>query len=158
MQNPNLVAKAKDANTWLDIATLLPPNDSDWFYDHNANPKFTFELGSVTDADCATFPSICGHSLTVALLNLSPCSMLPTSSTSTGGECRRRYVGLNNYVHDSGKWCENGNRDSHARANDHLLTRGACTTMVNNGQSHPIPLSNSRKSTLPARAQIKKQH
>jgi len=34
--NPNFVAKKKDANTWLDIATLLLR----WFYDHNTNPTF----------------------------------------------------------------------------------------------------------------------
>jgi hypothetical protein len=71
--NPNLVAKKKDANTWLDIATLLLR----WFYDHNSNPKFTLEPRSITNANCATFPTICGHGLTAALLNLGPYSMLP---------------------------------------------------------------------------------
>jgi hypothetical protein len=71
--NPNLVAKNKNVNTGLDIATLLLR----WFYDHNTNPKFAFEPRSVTNANCATFPAICGHGLTAALLKLGPYSMLP---------------------------------------------------------------------------------
>ena len=66
----------KSANTRLDVAVLLP-DDSDWFYGHNEDPKYTSKPDSVTNANCARFPVTCGRSLTVALLNLSPCSMLP---------------------------------------------------------------------------------
>jgi Cupin len=135
--NPDLVAKEKDANTWLDIATLLLPNDCDWFYDHNENPKFTFEPGSVTNADCATFPAICGHGLTVALLNLGPCSMLPPHLHPRAA---------NAVVAMSGSTTTYMIQENGARMVTETLTpgqmtifpRGSMHTMVNNGESHPI--------------------
>jgi hypothetical protein len=66
----------KSANTWLDVAALLP-GDSDWFYGHNKDPKYTSKPHSVTNTNCARFLVTCGRGLTVALLNLGPCSMLP---------------------------------------------------------------------------------
>ena len=57
--------------------TFLLPSDSNWFYDHNKNPEYSFDPGSVISADCAIFPAICDQGLSVALLNLGACSMLP---------------------------------------------------------------------------------
>jgi hypothetical protein len=62
---PNLAAQMRSANTWLDAAALPP------------DPKYTFEPGSVTNANCTTFPATCSRGLTVAPPNLGPCSMLP---------------------------------------------------------------------------------
>jgi hypothetical protein len=57
--------------------TFLLPSDSNWFYDHNKNPEYSFDPGSVISADCATFSAICDQGLSIALLNLGACSMLP---------------------------------------------------------------------------------
>lgn len=75
-QNPQLVAQLKAAATNLDRLALLP-NDSDWLFDFNAQEIFTFSPGSVVNANAATFPAVIGNGLTMALLNLGPCSMLP---------------------------------------------------------------------------------
>ena len=152
--NPNLVAEEKVANTWLDIAVSLLPNDSDWFYDHNNNPKFTFEPGSVTSADCATFPAICGHGLTVALLNLGPCSMLPPHLHPRAA---------NAVVAVSGSTTTYMIQENGARMVTETLTpgqmtifpRGSMHTMVNNGESHPISSQGFPKSASPARPEIK---
>ena len=74
--NPGLVAALKLANTMLDWFGLLP-DSSYWVYDHNTNPKFTFTPGGVSNGDVATFPAMLGRGLTIAMLNLGPCSMLP---------------------------------------------------------------------------------
>jgi len=74
--NPDLVAKLKMANTALDRAALLPKN-SDWLYDFTTSPKYTFSPGGVVNANAATFPATVGYGLTLAMLNLGPCAMLP---------------------------------------------------------------------------------
>ena len=131
--NPNLVAKIKTANTWLDVAALLP-NDSYWFYDHTQNSKYSFEPGSVTNADCATFPALCGHDLTVALLNLGPCSMLPPHLHPRAA---------NAVIAMSGSTTTYMIQENGARMVTETLTpgqmtifpRGSMHTMVNNGES-----------------------
>lgn len=74
--NPDLVAKLKMANTALDRAKLLP-KDSDWLFDFTTQDKYTFSPGGVVNANAATFPATVGNGLTLAMLNLGPCSMLP---------------------------------------------------------------------------------
>src|SRR5271156_5303807 len=53
------------------------PNSSNWVYDFNTNPKDTFSPGGVAIASRATFPAMTGTGLTISLLSLGPCSMLP---------------------------------------------------------------------------------
>ncbi|KAI9870606.1 MAG: hypothetical protein M1830_004051, partial [Pleopsidium flavum] len=48
--NPELVAKLKTAATQLDRLNLLPDN-SDWLFDFNAQPSYTFSPGSVVNAN-----------------------------------------------------------------------------------------------------------
>lgn len=48
--NPDLVAKLKTAATQLDRLNLLP-DDSDWLFDFNAQPGYTFSPGSVVNAN-----------------------------------------------------------------------------------------------------------
>ncbi|TKA54559.1 hypothetical protein B0A49_12773, partial [Cryomyces minteri] len=74
--NPDLVAKLKAAATQLDRLNLLPSN-SDWLYDFTSHPYYTFQPGGVINANAATFPATVGHGMTLAMLNLGPCSMLP---------------------------------------------------------------------------------
>ena len=74
--NPSLVAKLRMANTALDRLNLLP-DDSDWLFDFTKQEKYTFSPGGVVNANAATFPATVGNGLTMAMLNLGPCSMLP---------------------------------------------------------------------------------
>ncbi|MCJ1297880.1 hypothetical protein MMC08_000668 [Hypocenomyce scalaris] len=73
--NPQLVAQLKTAATQLDRLALLPDN-SDWLFDFTAQPNYTFTPGAVVNANAATFPATVGNGLTMAMLNLGPCSML----------------------------------------------------------------------------------
>ncbi|OAP58912.1 hypothetical protein AYL99_06209 [Fonsecaea erecta] len=74
--NPSLVAQLRVANTNLDRMNLLP-NDSDWLFDFTKQAQYTFSPGGVINANAATFPATVGHGMTMAMLNLGPCSMLP---------------------------------------------------------------------------------
>lgn len=69
-------ADLKLAATALERMNILS-EDSDWVYDFNTNPLYSWAPGSVLNANAATFPAATGYGLTVALLNLGPCSMLP---------------------------------------------------------------------------------
>ena len=48
--HPDLVAKLKTAATQLDRLNLLPDN-SDWLFDFNAQKSYTFNPGSVVNAN-----------------------------------------------------------------------------------------------------------
>ncbi|ETI29521.1 hypothetical protein G647_01974 [Cladophialophora carrionii CBS 160.54] len=72
----DLVAKLRMANTNLDRMKLLP-DDSDWFFDFTKQDTYTFSPGGVINANAATFPATVGQGMTLAMLNLGPCSMLP---------------------------------------------------------------------------------
>jgi len=74
--NPSLVDKLKLAATNYDRMQLLP-KDSDWEYDFTKQAKYTFAPGGVVSANAATFPATVGMGLTMAMLNLGPCAMLP---------------------------------------------------------------------------------
>jgi len=92
--DPELVAKLKTAATQLDRLNLLPDN-SDWLFDFNAQPNYTYSPGSFVNANvsiallhgvqtlltatlqAATFPAAVGNGLTMAMISLGPCSMLP---------------------------------------------------------------------------------
>ena len=74
--NTDLVAKLRMANTNLDRLALLP-KDEDWLFDFTKDDKYTFSPGGVVNANAATFPATVGQGMTMAMLNLGPCSMLP---------------------------------------------------------------------------------
>ena len=74
--NPDLVSKLRMANTNLDRMNLLP-KDEDWLFDFTKSDKYTFAPGGVVNANAATFPATVGQGMTMAMLNLGPCSMLP---------------------------------------------------------------------------------
>jgi hypothetical protein len=75
--NPDLDAKLNLAATNLDRYAILS-NPSDWVFDFK--PKTTFHPGSVVNANAATFPALTGLGMTLAMLNLGPCAMLPPHS------------------------------------------------------------------------------
>jgi len=74
--NPSLDASLKTAATQLDRLNLLP-GDSDWLFDFTQQPSYTFAPGAVVNANAATFPATVGNGMTMAMINLGPCSMLP---------------------------------------------------------------------------------
>lgn len=74
--DPDLNARLKTAATNFDRLALLT-EDSDWWYDFSSNPNFNSAVGAVITADAATFPTLTGLGLSIALLKLAPCGMLP---------------------------------------------------------------------------------
>src|ERR1700743_2807584 len=74
--NPTLDQQLFEAPTNLDRLALLP-DEQEWFFDFPAQPFYTFAPGGVINANAATFPATKGLGLTMAVLNLGPCSMLP---------------------------------------------------------------------------------
>jgi hypothetical protein len=74
--NPDLNSKLKLAATNLDRLNLLS-KDSDWAFKFDSQKTYTFNPGSVVNANAATFPALTGIDMTLAILNLGPCAMLP---------------------------------------------------------------------------------
>jgi len=74
--NPILDGLLKNAPTRLDRGALLP-KDSDYLFDFRAQKGYTYSPGSVVNANAATFPAVVGNGMTLAMLNLGPCAMLP---------------------------------------------------------------------------------
>ena len=75
--NPHLDDETKLAPTNYDKITKLFPNDTDWIYDFTTNKFYNFAPGGVSNANAATFPAMTRLGMTLAILNLGPCSMLP---------------------------------------------------------------------------------
>ncbi|KAF2402148.1 spherulin-1A [Trichodelitschia bisporula] len=73
--NPDLVSRLKTAATVLDRLALL--SDTDFLFDFEAQSYATYSPGGVVNANAATFPAVVGTGMTVALLHLGPCSILP---------------------------------------------------------------------------------
>jgi mannose-6-phosphate isomerase-like protein (cupin superfamily) len=74
--NPALDASLFTAATQLDRLKLLS-SDKDWVFDFTAQPSYTYSPGSVVNANAATFPAMVRNGMTLAMLNLGPCAMLP---------------------------------------------------------------------------------
>lgn len=75
--NAQLDDAIKLAATNYDKITKELPNNSDWTYDFTTNEFYNFAPGGVANANAATFPATTGLGITLAILNLGPCSMLP---------------------------------------------------------------------------------
>ncbi|KAK3641938.1 hypothetical protein LTR56_011040 [Elasticomyces elasticus] len=76
-RDPSLVASLDDAATQLDRLALLT-DDAAWKFDFNEQkPNYNFAPGGVINMNAATFPAAKGNGMTLAMLNLGPCSMLP---------------------------------------------------------------------------------
>ncbi|GME42843.1 hypothetical protein GTA08_BOTSDO10702 [Neofusicoccum parvum] len=74
--NAQLVEDATMAPTRLERLNLFPA-DNDTIFDFNAQDNYSWQPGSVINANKATFPYTTGNGMTMAMLNLGPCSMLP---------------------------------------------------------------------------------
>lgn len=73
--NPNLNAALKMAATNYDRWELL--QDKDWVYDFKAHPNYNSPTGAVIVADAASFTAATGHGMTISILRLAACGMLP---------------------------------------------------------------------------------
>ncbi|EON63823.1 hypothetical protein W97_03051 [Coniosporium apollinis CBS 100218] len=72
--NPKLVADLRSAATVNDVNQLL--KQKDWTYDFTKHEHYSFAPGGVINANAATFPAVTGYGMSMAILNLGPCSML----------------------------------------------------------------------------------
>ncbi|KAF1833195.1 RmlC-like cupin [Decorospora gaudefroyi] len=72
----SLNSALRTAATAFDRAALLP-NNEDWYYDFPAHSTYNAPTGAVINADAATFPALTGMGISIALLKLAPCGMLP---------------------------------------------------------------------------------
>lgn len=72
--DPQLVAKLKTAATMLDRLNML--SDEQLIYNFSTNPMYSWQPGSVCNANAATWPVLSTVGATVAQLNLGPCAML----------------------------------------------------------------------------------
>ncbi|KAF2656042.1 RmlC-like cupin [Lophiostoma macrostomum CBS 122681] len=77
--NPDLSGRLKMATTNLDRHGILSSND-DWTFHYDKQDGYTFRPGSVVNANAATFPAMTGVGMTLTMLNLGPCAMLPPHS------------------------------------------------------------------------------
>lgn len=75
-RDPELDQSLKNAATALDRSSELPADDN-WLFDFYAQQIYTYSPGSVINANAATFPAAVGQGMTLAILALGPCAMLP---------------------------------------------------------------------------------
>jgi hypothetical protein len=74
--NPALNAQLKSSATNFDRQALLQEN-SDWIYDFSQHPNFNNPNGAVIVADAASFPALTSQGMTISMLRLVGCGMLP---------------------------------------------------------------------------------
>ena len=74
--DPDLNARLKAVASNFDRQAILT-EDSDWWYDFDLHPNYNSAIGAVITADAATFPAVTGLGISIALLKLAPCGMLP---------------------------------------------------------------------------------
>jgi oxalate decarboxylase/phosphoglucose isomerase-like protein (cupin superfamily) len=74
--NPLLNAQLKASATNFDRQALLQ-QDSDWQYDFTLHPNYNSQTGAVIVADAASFTALTGQGMTISLLKLAGCGMLP---------------------------------------------------------------------------------
>lgn len=75
--NSMLDAEVKVAPTQLDKMNNLLNKNLTWFFDFTTQPHYTYTPGSVVNGDAATFPASTSYGMTIAIINLGPCGMLP---------------------------------------------------------------------------------
>jgi hypothetical protein len=150
-RDPSLDAQLKEAPTFLDRSALLP-NDEDWFFDFNVQPITTYSPGSVVNANAATFPAMAGLGMTLAMLNLGPCAMLPPHMHPRATNMVMAIEGTTNTFMIS----ENGARMVSETLRPGQMTifpRASLHTMQNTGSSHnPLSLPPTFLFPLPLRA------
>jgi oxalate decarboxylase/phosphoglucose isomerase-like protein (cupin superfamily) len=74
--DPSLNANLKTAATNFDRQALIKEN-SNWLYDFSTHPNYNSPTGAVITADAATLPALTGLGISISLLRLAGCGMLP---------------------------------------------------------------------------------
>lgn len=134
--DPKLVANLKMAATMGDRLKML--SDEQLLYNFSANPMYSWEPGSVCNANAATWPILSTVGVTVAQLNLGPCAMLAP----------HLHRANNLVVAVSGSTHTYMVQENGARLVEQVLTPGLMTifppasvhTMYNMGELNPLPV------------------
>ncbi|GAB7360929.1 hypothetical protein MBLNU230_g0913t1 [Neophaeotheca triangularis] len=71
-----LNTKLAGATSQLERMAMLD-SDEDWIFDFTKQEYYSFAPGGVVNMNAATFPAAVSNGLTLAMLNLGPCAMLP---------------------------------------------------------------------------------
>jgi oxalate decarboxylase/phosphoglucose isomerase-like protein (cupin superfamily) len=74
--NPELNAALRTSATNFDRQLLLN-RDDDWIYDFSAHANYLSHTGAVITADAASLPALTGAGISISLLKLAGCGMLP---------------------------------------------------------------------------------
>lgn len=136
--NPGLSAKLKLATTSTDRHAALP-NNSDWTFNFTNEKHWTWTPGSVVNANAASFPALTGVGMTIAMLNLGPCAMLPPHSHPRATNV---VVGITGNT-TSYMVNENGVRTVEVNLTPMIMTifpPGSLHAMQNNGEFYIGPL------------------
>ncbi|KAF3935390.1 Spherulin-1B [Dactylellina cionopaga] len=75
-EDPQLNGQLKMQSTQLDRLALLDSNQ-DWSFNFSAQASYKRDPGSVVTANAANFPAVIGNGMSMALITLAPCGMLP---------------------------------------------------------------------------------
>lgn len=147
--NPDLNARLKTAATNFDRQALLS-QDSDWYYDFDHHPNYNSAVGAVITADAASFPALTNLGISIALLKLAPCGMLPPHLHPRATNLVTAITG------NTTSWMigENGVKTVRVDLTPMRVTifpRGSLHVMQNNGTSSPPPftLSTPHSPSLP---------
>lgn len=129
--NPALNAQLKAAASNFDRQALLPSN-SDWVYDFSLHPNYNSPTGAVLIADAASFPALTTQGMTISLLKLAGCGMLPPHLHPRAANLVTAITG-NTTTYMMG---ENGVRTVQTELTPMKMTifpKGSLHTMQNNG-------------------------
>jgi hypothetical protein len=136
--NPALNAQLKASATNFDRQALLQQN-IDWIYDFSQHPNFNSRDGAVIVADAASFTALTGQGMTISLLRLAGCGMLPPHLHSRATNLVTAITG------NTTTWMigENGVRTVEAQLTPMKMTvfpMGSLHAMQNNGECYSTPL------------------
>jgi hypothetical protein len=132
--NPALNAQLKTSATNFDREALFQQN-SDWTYDFSQHPNYNSETGAVIVADAASFTALTGQGMTISLLKLAGCGMLPPHLHPRATNLVTAITG------NTSTWMigENGVRTVETELTSMKMTifpMGSLHAMQNNGESY----------------------
>jgi oxalate decarboxylase/phosphoglucose isomerase-like protein (cupin superfamily) len=137
-KDPALVAKLKTAATYYDRQFLLD-KDTDWYYDVSKHEHFNKPGGAVITVDVSQLAALEGAGVSIAVLKMGPCGMLPVHEHPRAGNV---VTGITGNV-TSWMIGDNGSRVVTVNILPFIVTffpKGTVHVMQNNGTSPPLPL------------------
>jgi oxalate decarboxylase/phosphoglucose isomerase-like protein (cupin superfamily) len=136
-KDPTLVAKLKAAATYYDRQLLLK-EDTDWYYNVSKHEHFNKPGGAVITVDVSQMAALEGAGVSIAVLKMGPCGMLPVHEHPRAGNV---VTGITGNV-TSWMIGDNGSRVVTVNIRPFIVTffpQGTVHVMQNNGTS-PLPL------------------